>query len=132
MKKYILAIVFGLTIVPSLSFAQTTATNPGNTGGGSVTNPTVVAKLENPLGGDVDSLGALFKKLFDIIVGISYAVVAFFLILSGFRFVVAQGNPGELEKAKTTFWYTIVGALLVIGAQTIATILQNLVTEVGK
>ena len=54
-------------------------------------------------------------------------VVAFFLILSGFKFVVAQGNPKEIESAKQTFWYTIVGGLIIVGAQTIARILEELV-----
>jgi hypothetical protein len=83
--------------------------------------------LENPLGSRVNSLTGLFIKLVNIVVNISYMVVAFFLILSGFKFVVAQGKPKEIEDAKKTFWYTIVGGLIIVGAQTIARILENLV-----
>ena len=88
---------------------------------------TNIAKLENPLGSRVNSLTGLFIKLVNIVVNISYAVVAFFLILSGFKFVVAQGKPQEIESAKKTFWYTIVGGLIIVGAQTIARILEELV-----
>ncbi|HRH22613.1 MAG TPA: pilin [Candidatus Paceibacterota bacterium] len=94
------------------------------TGSQSQTN---IAKLENPLGSRVNSLTGLFIKLVNIVVNISYAVVAFFLILSGFKFVVAQGKPQEIESAKKTFWYTIVGGLIIVGAQTIARILEELV-----
>ncbi len=86
-----------------------------------------IAKLENPLGSKANSLTGLFIKLVNIVVNISYAVVAFFLILSGFKFVVAQGKPKEIEDAKKTFWYTIVGGLIIVGAQTIARILEELV-----
>lgn len=86
-----------------------------------------IAKLENPLGSKANSLTGLFMKLVNLVVSISYAVVAFFLILAGFKFVTAQGNPREIESAKQTFWYTIVGGLIIVGAQTIARILENLV-----
>lgn len=95
--------------------------------GGQTTPVQPPAKLENPLGSKANSLTGLFMKLVNIVVNISYAVVAFFLILSGFKFVVAQGNPKEIESAKQTFWYTIVGGLIIVGAQTIARILEELV-----
>ena len=95
--------------------------------GGQTTPVQPRAALENPLGSKANSLTGLFIKLVNIVVNISYAVVAFFLILSGFKFVVAQGNPKEIESAKQTFWYTIVGGLIIVGAQTIARILENLV-----
>jgi hypothetical protein len=40
-------------------------------------------------------------------------------------FVVSKGNPEELKKAKTTLYWTIIGALILLGAQVIAKIIEN-------
>lgn len=124
----------GTGVVPSAPLQNSGSGQPAPTGAGQPIPPTTgsqsqtdIAKLENPLGSKANSLTGLFIKLVNIVVNISYAVVAFFLILSGFKFVVAQGKPQEIESAKRTFWYTIVGGLIIVGAQTIARILEELV-----
>ena len=58
---------------------------------------------------------------------LSYVVIAFFLFLSGFKFVTAQGSQDKLTEAKKTFWYTIVGALILIGANTIIQVVQGII-----
>lgn len=83
------------------------------------------AKLQNPLKG-VNSISELFYKIVDFIISLSYVVIAFFLIWSGFKFVAAQGSDDKLQDAKRTFYYTIIGALLIIGAQTIIAVLKNI------
>src|SRR5581483_7843418 len=88
--------------------------------------PSAQAHLDNPLNG-VNSISDLFYKIANFIVSLSYVVIAFFLILSGFKFVKARGNETELEKAKATFKYTIIGAFLIVGAQTIIAIVKNII-----
>ncbi len=56
-------------------------------------------------------------------------MVAFFLILSGFKFVTAQGSEDKLKEAKTTFRITITGAVIIVGAQTIAAVLEKVFTD---
>lgn len=90
----------------------------------------VLSGIPNPLRG-VSSIGELFYKLADFLISLSYVVIAFFLILSGFKFVKAQGNETELEEAKKTFYYTIIGALILIGANTIIAIVKNLMTSLN-
>jgi hypothetical protein len=99
-----------------------------DSGGGRIDTPTVTARatLENPLAG-VNSISDLFYKLANALISISYVVIAFFLILSGFKFVKAQGSEKEIEEAKKTFYYTIIGALLIIGARTIIAIVQGII-----
>jgi len=89
-----------------------------------------VVTLQNPLKG-VNSIGDLVYKVIDFFMGLSYVVLAIFLILSGFKFVKAQGNPEELEDAKRTFKFTIIGGLLLIGANTIVKVLEKLINDLN-
>jgi len=90
----------------------------------------VMSTLTNPL--KVKSLNDLYKNLLVLVIEIGYVVVAFFLLLSGFKFVTAQGNESKLEEAKSTFYGTIIGAVIVIGANTIYAIVENVVKSLNK
>ncbi|MDP1625197.1 MAG: pilin [bacterium] len=82
--------------------------------------------LCNPLKG-VDSIGGLIFKVINFVYSLSYAVIAVFLIISGFKFVVAQGSEDKITDAKNTFKYTIIGAILLIGANVITEVIKNLI-----
>lgn len=90
----------------------------GNTGPNSV-------GLSNPVG--VSSIACLFYKIVDFVMSLSYVVIAFFLLLSGFKFVTAQGSDEKLTEAKRTFFYTVIGALILIGANTIIQVVQGII-----
>jgi len=92
------------------------STGLGEGGGSSSSTP--FQGLENPIA--VDSIGGLVEKILDIVLIIGVPIVAFFIIYSGFLFVTARGNPEGLEKAKTTFIYTLIGAALLLGAWVLA------------
>jgi hypothetical protein len=100
------------------------------TGGNRVSTQgsTATTKLENPLKG-VNSIGDFIYLVINFVYSLSYAVIAFFLLLSGFKFVMAQGKPDALDDAKTTFKYTIIGALLLIGANVITTVVQTVINK---
>lgn len=86
--------------------------------------------IENPLKG-ADSLGGLFNTLAQFVIDLAYIVIAAFLLLSGFKFIKAQGKPEELAKAKATFWYTIVGAIIIIGMDTLIAVFKRILEQVG-
>ena len=44
---------------------------------------------------------------------------------------MAQGEPEKLTDAKNTFKYTIIGALIIIGAQTIIAIVKSIISGLG-
>ncbi|MDO8579643.1 MAG: hypothetical protein Q7R72_02105 [bacterium] len=105
--------------------AGTSGGNPTVSSGGNPSSPTS-GGLSNPIGG-VPSIACLFYKIVDFIMSLSYVVIAFFLLLSGFKFVTAQGSQDKLTEAKKTFWYTVVGALILIGANTIIQVVQGII-----
>jgi len=65
----------------------------------------------------------------DFITKLGIPVISVFLILSGFMFVSAQGNMQKLESAKSMFYWTVVGAAIVVGAGPIAKMVLNLIDK---
>lgn len=57
-----------------------------------------------------------------IIIATLAALSVLMIVIAGLRFVVGQGNPQEVAKARSTIMYAIVGLLLAICAQAILTL----------
>ena len=83
--------------------------------------------FQNPL--RTDSILELLEALLRILTIVGVPIVIFFIVFSGFKFAVAQGNPEELQTAKRALIYAIVGGLILLGARSITTIISNLVGE---
>lgn len=89
---------------------------PPTGGGGGFT-------LTNPI--DSDDFAQIMKKIAELIVKIALPILVVMIIWAGAQFVFAQGNEKKLEDAKKTLWYSLIGALLVVGAYAIATAIEN-------
>src|SRR3989344_3069320 len=73
--------------------------------------------LPNPLKGDPESITKLLELILENIiipVGAVIAVLAF--IYTGFRYVLAQGRPAELEKVHKMFFGVVIGTLIILGS----------------
>ena len=81
--------------------------------------------IQNPLGNN--DLKSLLDKIMNIVTVFGSIVVVMFIIYSGFKFVTARGNEGELKKAKEIFYATIIGAAILLGARVIAEIVVGTV-----
>jgi NADH:ubiquinone oxidoreductase subunit 6 (subunit J) len=53
------------------------------------------------------------------------AVAVLFLIIGGFRYVVSAGNPDQVEGAKKTILYAILGLIVIFVAYVLVTLLQG-------
>jgi hypothetical protein len=85
------------------------------------------ATIENPLGEGNDSVNAILLKIMDLVAMVGGVVVVFFIIYSGYTFVMAQGNPEGLKKAKDMFFATIIGGAILLGADVIANVVVGTV-----
>lgn len=85
------------------------------------------AGLTNPLG--VKTISGFLELILKIIVQVGTPVAVLFIIYSGFLFVTARGDTGQITKAKETFMWTIVGTLILFGANLLGTILTNTATQ---
>ncbi|MEK7581756.1 MAG: hypothetical protein AAB488_00270 [Patescibacteria group bacterium] len=108
--------LFKNIFISLISFFLPLSVAVGLTGTGPGCKP---GELCNPLTG-VDNLGDLAVKILDAVVKVGGYVAVIFIIYSGFLFVKAQGNPTELENAKKTFFYTIIGVMILLGAKAIS------------
>jgi len=136
-NRAIVALLFGVMVItPGLALAQPTiAQNYPPSGAGSNVPPSSVGNnavytLENPLG--VKNFCDLVKKLLNIVMAIGVPVAVLFLVWSGFRFIIARGRPEELGKARTNFYYVIIGIAVFLGAWTLATIISATVQTLDK
>ena len=94
---------------------------------------TAEAQLNNPLNSNFSSIPAFIAGALKALALIALPIITLFLVISGFLFVTAQGNQQKLETAKRNFYYVIIGALLILGAWIIATLIAGTVSQiVGK
>ncbi len=82
-------------------------------------------KLNNPL--KVDSLQDFFQAIISVVIILATPIIVFFVIYAGFLYVTARGNPDQITQANRALTYAIIGAVIILGAFAIATIVKNLV-----
>ncbi len=102
-------------LFPIISHAQ--APNPGSGG----------VRLDNPIA--VGSIQEFMQKALEIVVQVGFPIIVLALVYTGFLFVKAQGNDDELKKAKRSFFWTVVGAIVILGALIITTALSGTINQ---
>ena len=99
-----------------------TQTDTGNTGGG--------VTLINPLKSGT-SLESFLGNILDFVIRIGSVVVILMMVLVGFKFVTAQGNDTKITEARTMLLWTVIGALVLLGAKVIAEGIKATVQALG-
>ncbi len=139
MKQIIATGVCLFALMPMLLFAQSRGTDPApaqpvapsrgadpepesqNTQGD------LSYSLQNPLA--FDSLEGFIVAILNVIIVIATPIVVIFIILAGFKYVMARGNANEIQEATRALTYAVIGGVLIIGAVAIAEIIKGLVTS---
>lgn len=87
--------------------------------------------LKNPL--NFNSIPEFIAGALKALALIALPIITLFLVISGFLFITAQGNQQKLETAKKNFVYVVLGALLILGAWILATLIAGTVNQLtGK
>lgn len=84
--------------------------------------------LRNPA--NVPDFQTFIANFLKAIVEISLPILTLFIVYAGFMFVMARGNEEALAKAKHNFMYVILGAILILGAWVLATLIASTATQV--
>lgn len=84
-------------------------------------------ELENPI--KAKTFAILVKDLSGIVIKVGAPLVGIFIIYAGFLFVTAGGDEKKLETAKTTFYWTIIGAVVLLGSSVLASAIVDLVEK---
>lgn len=101
--------------------------------GGSVVTPangngsnSCGSQLCNPLRG-IDSFEELLARILEAVVRIGTIFLTAAIIWVGFLFVAARGNQEKITKARQALFYAVIGGLILLGAQAIASVIQSTV-----
>jgi uncharacterized membrane protein len=65
------------------------------------------------------------KEILGYVVEIGLIFLGLMIVFVGFQFVMAQGNPEAVQKARSALLWTAIGGILLIGAQAIATVIAS-------
>lgn len=84
--------------------------------------------LQNPLK-NICSLPDLLYAILDAVTEIGAIILIVMLVWVGFLFVVAQGRPEEISKARSALIWTLIGGMILLGARAIAEVIQATVTK---
>lgn len=91
--------------------------------------PVYAQTLQNPLNPSFSDIPSFIAGALKAMVTIALPIISLFIVYSGFLFLTAQGSEEGLSKAKTNFKYVILGAILILGAWVIATLISGTVTQ---
>jgi len=125
-KKTFYIAITGVFLFPiSIVFAQ-----PGTQPGGNTGNPSSGSSgLDNPLG--LDDFKEIVAAILKVVVTVGTVIVVLAIIWAGFKFVTAQGNESKIEEAKKTFFWVVVGAIVLLGAQILSNVIVNTAKGLG-
>jgi hypothetical protein len=82
-------------------------------------------QLTNPLNGYNDLPSLIAAILNNIIEPLAAVAVVVMIIYSGFKYLTAQGNPGEIKKANEGLLWVLVGAGILLSAAAISAAVQG-------
>jgi hypothetical protein len=124
------------TGAPNPQQPGTGAPNPQQPGTGAPNPQQPGTGVPNYLDPKIDNICKLVNAVLNVIAEIGAIVGVLFIIWSGFLFIKAQGNVTEIQRAKRTFYTTIVGLAILLGATVITKIIfntiQNITSEEGR
>ncbi len=83
------------------------------------------AQLNNPI--KSDSIVELVEAILGGVVKIGTPIITLAIIYCGFLFVVAQGKPEKITKAREALLYTLIGTAILLGAYSIALLISSTV-----
>lgn len=84
----------------------------------------------SPLRPEIDSLPGLLNAILDAVILLVFPIVVLMIVYTGFLFVTAGGDEGQVSKARTALLWTVVGALVVLGSKALSLAIENTVLEI--
>ena len=75
----------------------------------------------------VNDLPTIVSNLRNWVMGILAGLATLFLTIGGVRYLLAGGDPGEVERAKGAFRSAAVGYVLAVIAPVVLTVLQSII-----
>ncbi len=86
-------------------------------------------QISNPFKGGSDLSSLITALLQNVVMPIAAVVSVVFIILAGFKYVTAQGNPGEIKKANENLLWALIGTGVLLGAAGLSQVVQATVKQ---
>lgn len=90
------------------------------------------AQLQCPLRNCDSLIQFVGAVLNNVVIPVGAVVCVVCIIYSGFLFVVAQGNPEKLKKARQSFMWTCVGTAILLGSWAIALAIDATIKNIAN
>ena len=119
-RLFTLIAVFVFIASAQFASAQTSGVNNVPQGVNNVPRSGTNITLINPLGPGTTNIEQFLNDILAFVIRIGTVVVILMLVYVGYLFVVARGEPGKITEARAALLWTVVGALVLLGAQVIA------------
>lgn len=87
-----------------------------------------VTVIDNPI--KSNTVAELLNSILEIVVEIGIVVVTMGIIYAGFLYVTARGDRSKVTNAHQAFYYTIIGAAVVLGAFAILKVISDTAEQV--
>ncbi len=82
--------------------------------------------IPNPIG--AENFTDLIDKITNFIFVLALAIAPIMIIVAGFMFVLAQGEPDKIKQAKDMILWVLIGLLVVFAAKGIIQLFQEILT----
>lgn len=115
---------FLFSINKNVAYGQAIVTDDRNQ---SVSSPSTL-KITNPIP-DIDNINTLLAAILSAIVQIAIPFLVLAIMYVGFLFVAARGNPQKLAEARQALFYVLLGALIILGSETLSRVLSGTISE---
>ena len=86
--------------------------------------------LQNPLG--FSDIPGFLNAVLGLMISVGSIVIVIMIVYVGFLFVTAQGAEEKIKDARQALLYTVIGALILLGAQAISSGIQATVAALGS
>lgn len=87
------------------------------------------ATLQNPLNSQFSSIPTFISGFLKVLVMVALPIITVFFVYSGYLFVSAGGNKDKVGEARKNFYNVVLGAILILGAWVLATMIGGTVTQ---
>jgi len=77
-------------------------------------------------------LSDILETIVNVVIFIAFPLIVLMLVYTGFLFVQAQGNPAKLAEARKVFIWTLIGAFVILAAETLKDVVVDTVQEIRQ
>ena len=85
-------------------------------------------ELRSPIGHK--TFGDLIDAIIKFIFNIALVLAPLFIVIGGFYFVAAAGDPSKIETGKKIIFYTLIGFLIILISRGLVVVLKDLIKVV--